>query len=78
MGLDAQVADARALVVLGSPPPLAVRGVEDVGDAQVGQLAPVGCYISAENQKQCRDVLNPDRLKEKFPRTAVWAVLDEH
>lgn len=47
MGLDAQVADACALVVLGAPPPLAVRGVEDVGDAQVGQLAAVGCYISA-------------------------------
>lgn len=47
VGLDAQVADACALVVLGAPPPLAVRGVEDVGDAQVGQLAAVGCYISA-------------------------------
>lgn len=51
MGLDAQVADARALVVLSTPPPLAVRGVEDVGDAQVSQLAPVGCYISAEKKK---------------------------
>lgn len=55
MGLDAQVADARALVVLSTPPPLAVRGVEDVGDAQVSQLAPVGCYISAEKKKQCEE-----------------------
>lgn len=55
MGLNAQVADACALVVLSTPPPLAVRGVEDVGDAQVSQLTPVGRYISAENKKQCRD-----------------------
>lgn len=55
MGLDAQVADACALIVLSTPPPLAVRGVEDVGDAQVSQLTPVGRYISAKNEKQCRD-----------------------
>lgn len=55
VGLDAQVADARALVVLGAPPPLAVRGVEDVGDAQVSQLPPVGRYISIQSKKQRRD-----------------------
>lgn len=56
MGLDAQVADARALIVLCTPSPFAVRGVEDVGDAQVSQLTPVGCYISAGREKQCRKI----------------------
>lgn len=56
VGLDAQVADARALIVLCTPSPFAVRGVEDVGDAQVSQLTPVGCYISAGREKQCRKI----------------------
>lgn len=56
VGLDAQVADACALVVLCTSSPFAVRGVEDVGDAQVSQLTSVGCYISAGREKQRRKV----------------------
>lgn len=47
VGLDAQVADAGALVVLGAAAPAAVRGVQHVGDAQLQQLPPVGRDISA-------------------------------
>lgn len=54
VGLDAQVADAGALIVLGTPPPLAVRGIEDVGDPQVSQLTPIGCYIPVGREEMTK------------------------
>lgn len=41
VGLDTQVADAQPLVGFGRPSPPAVRGIEDVRDAQATQLTVV-------------------------------------
>lgn len=58
VGLDAQVADARPLVVLRTPSPFAVRGIEDVGDAQVSQLTPVGRYILISQVESRPDLIS--------------------
>lgn len=47
VGLDTQVADAQPLVGFGRPSPPAVRGVEDVRDAQATQLPVVVGYFPA-------------------------------
>lgn len=39
--LDAVVGDVHPRVVLGSAPPLALRTVQDVRDAEFGQLAAI-------------------------------------
>ena len=47
VGLDTQVADAQPLVGLRRPSPPAVRGIEDVGDAQAAELPAVVSYVPA-------------------------------
>jgi len=48
MGLDALVGDVHAGVILGPTAPLALRTVQDVGDAQFSQLPPVRRDVSVE------------------------------
>lgn len=48
VGLDAVVGDAHPSVVLRSAAPLALGAVEDVRDAEFGQLAPVRGDVPAE------------------------------
>lgn len=51
VSLDAVVGDVHPGVILGPAAPLALGTVEDVSDAQFGQLTPVRCDISAEKRR---------------------------
>lgn len=52
VGLDAVVGDVHTGIVLGTAAPLALGAVEDVCDAEFGQLPAIRCNFSAKSNSE--------------------------